>query len=264
MLAKGKTDKATAWVYVRDDRPFGGNDPPAAIFHYSRGRGGEHPERHLSQFTGLLQADAYAGFNRLFDPERQPAPATLALCWAHSRRKFFELADVGKKGKGKKQNLISPMALDAVKRIDALFEIEREINGCDAAQRLQVRQEKSKPLMVDLEHWMRDERAKLSRHAEVAKAFDSHERHLVKSHHYMCFPFPASDVRDKLLGKYGKGRINSHPVAKTSLGEPLSLLHEAQLEETRPHYMTAFCSQSNARFVTLTSGKADQALRIST
>ncbi len=94
VLAKGKTDTGRLWVYVRDDTPFGGTDPPAALFYYSRDRSGEHPERHLAGYSGILQADAYAGYNRLFRPDREPGPVTAAFCMAHARRKFFELADI--------------------------------------------------------------------------------------------------------------------------------------------------------------------------
>jgi transposase len=88
VLAKGKTITGRLWTYVRDDRPCGGPDPPAAIFFYSRDRGGEHPRRHLATYAGILQADAYAGFNELYDPKRQPGPITEAACWAHGRRKL--------------------------------------------------------------------------------------------------------------------------------------------------------------------------------
>ena len=173
VLAKGKTDIGRLWVYVRDDRPFGGPAPPAALFYYSRDRAGEHPERHLAGFTGLLQADAYSGYNGLYEAGRQPAPVLDGLCWSHSRRKFFELADIAANAKrGKNATPISPMALEAVTRIDALFEIERAINGLPPDQRLAVRTEKSAPLVAELEAWMRAERARLSRHAPVAKAID--------------------------------------------------------------------------------------------
>ena len=94
ILAKGKTDTGRAWVYVRDDRPFGGADPPAVLFRASRDRSGDHPDEHLRGFTGILQADAYAGYNRLLASDRQPGPVVEAVCWAHARRKFFELADI--------------------------------------------------------------------------------------------------------------------------------------------------------------------------
>ena len=173
VLAKGKTDTARAWVYVRDDRPFGGPDPPAALFRYSRNRSGDHPVEHLRDFAGILQADAYAGYRRLYEPGRSPAPVTEALCWAHGRRKFYELADIAAgKRRGKHAPPISPLAVEVVKRIDALFDIEREINGTPAWRRLAIRHERSAPLVAELEDWMRTERARLSRHASVAAAMD--------------------------------------------------------------------------------------------
>lgn len=173
ILAKGKTDTGRAWVYVRDDQPFGGTAPPAALFYASRDRSGDHPERHLAGFAGILQADAYGGYGRLYRPERSPAPITQALCWSHARRKFFELADIAASSRrGKTVTPISPLALEAVERIDALFDIEREINGLNAEQRLAVRRDKSVPILAELGEWMRAERAKLSRHAPVAKAMD--------------------------------------------------------------------------------------------
>lgn len=171
VLAKGKTATGRAWVYVRDDRPFGGRNPPAAVFYYSRDRTGEHPERHLQSYGGILQADAYAGFNRLYDGARKPSPLLEAACWSHSRRKFFVLADVTARARGK-PSVIAPLALEAVKRIDAIFAIEREINGRPAEERLAVRCARTAPLVSDLEAWMRNERGKLSRHSEVAKAMD--------------------------------------------------------------------------------------------
>ena len=177
VLAKTKTDTARAWVYVRDDRPFGGPDPPAALFHYSRDRSGKHPERHLTGFSGILQGDAYAGYNGLFKPGRSPCPLIEALCWAHARRKFFVLADIAAAAKrraktGKQGAILSPLAFEAVKRIDALFDIEREINGMSAEERLAVRAERAAPVLAALEAWLRAERARLSRHAPVAKAMD--------------------------------------------------------------------------------------------
>ena len=127
LLARGGTKTARLWTYVRDDRPFGGNAPPAVVFRFSGDRGGEHSTGHLTGWQGILQADAYAGYNQLYDPKRVPGPVASALCWAHARRKFFELADVEKNiRKGKNAKEISPIAFEAVRRIDALFEIERD------------------------------------------------------------------------------------------------------------------------------------------
>ncbi|ANM13624.1 UNVERIFIED_ORG: transposase [Rhizobium aethiopicum] len=173
ILAKGKTDTGRIWTYVRDDRPFGGLSPPAALYYASRDRRQEHPERHLKTFTGILQADAYGGYNPLFKVDRDPDPLTQALCWAHSRRKFFVLADIAANAtRGKNATPISPMALEAVKRIDALFDIEREINGLAADQRLERRRRDSLPLVDDLQAWLQTERSKLSRSSPVAEAID--------------------------------------------------------------------------------------------
>jgi transposase len=171
VLAKNQTHKGRLWVYVRDDHPFGGRAPPGAAFFYSRDRTGEHPERHLQDYGGILQADAYAGFNRLYEAGRRPGPITEAACWAHSRRKFFELADVAAKARGKLA-VIAPLAFEAVRRIDLIFDIEREINGKSAEQRLAVRAARVVPLVTDLATWMKAEYAKLSRHSEVAKAMN--------------------------------------------------------------------------------------------
>ena len=171
LLAKGKTVQARLWTYVRDDRPFGGHDPPAAVYFFSRDRSGDHPERHLGHYGGILQADAYAGFNALYKDDRV-RPITEAACWAHARRKFFVLVDVTNKAKSKKPLIISPIAAEAVRRFDAIFERERSINGLLPEQRLAMRTKKIAPLVQAFEVWMRAERAKLSRHAEVAKAMD--------------------------------------------------------------------------------------------
>jgi hypothetical protein len=172
VLAKGQTVTGRAWVYVRDDRPFAGIDPPAALFFYSRDRSGEHPERHLDGFNGILQADAFAGFNRLYDQGRKPGPIGEAACWAHARRKFFVLADISARSRKRTPAAISPLALEAVRRIDAIFEAERTVNGRPPQQRLAARAEHTAPLVASLEAWMRSERRALSRHTDAAKAMD--------------------------------------------------------------------------------------------
>jgi transposase len=176
VLAKGKTDIGRCWVYVRDDRPFGGPDPPAAMFYYSRDRGGEHAQAHLADYTGIFQADAFGGYNKLYEADRKPGPILEAACWAHARRPFFVMADLAanarRTAQGKTPGVISPLALEAVRRIDALFDIERSINGQSAERRRAVRQELSAPLVVDLEQWLREQRPKLSRGNDLAKAMD--------------------------------------------------------------------------------------------
>ena len=162
VLAKNKTATARLWTYVRDDRPFAGPGPPAALFYYSHNRNGEHPARHLAGYHGILQADAYAGFGDLYDARRRPGPITEAACWSHGRRNFFVIADTGK----------APLATEAVRRIDAIFAIEREINGIAADDRRTARQNRVAPLVGELADWMRAERSRLSRHADTAKAMD--------------------------------------------------------------------------------------------
>jgi hypothetical protein len=107
VLAKGHCRTGRIWTYVRDDRPFGGADPPAAVFFYSPDRAGIHPERHLAGYSGILQADAYAGFNTVYKSDRPGGTITEAGCWAHARRKLFELADIASKARNQKSTTIS-------------------------------------------------------------------------------------------------------------------------------------------------------------
>jgi transposase len=176
VLARGKTDLGRCWVYVRDDRPFSGPAPPAAMFYYSRDRSGAHPVRHLADYAGILQADAYSGYNKLYEADRRPGPIIEAGCWVHARRPFFVQADIAtnarRKAEGKTAGVISPLALEAVRRIDALFEIERSINGQSIETRQQARQELSAPLIADLEGWLHEHRPKLSRGNDLARAMD--------------------------------------------------------------------------------------------
>jgi len=102
VMARGQTDTARVWVYVRDDRPFGGSGPPCAVFYYSRDRAGIHPQTHLAGYSGIFQADAYGGYNKLYELTRSPGPIIEAACWSHARRKFFELADIAR-------NLMAPL-----------------------------------------------------------------------------------------------------------------------------------------------------------
>ena len=159
-----------------DDRPFGGSDPPAAMFYYSRDRRGEHPQAHLANYSGILQADAFGGYTKLYEPPRSPGPIREAACWVHARRPFFAMADLEenarRKAAGKKEIALSPIAIEIVRRIDALFAIERTINGQNADQRKAVRQAQSAPLVADLEAYMREQCAKLSRGHDLTKAMN--------------------------------------------------------------------------------------------
>ena len=176
VLAAGKTDTGRCWVYVRDDRPFGGAGPPAAMFYYSRNRRGEHPQSHLVGYSGILQADAYDGYGKLYQADRKPGPIREAACWVHARRPFFAMADIEenarRKAAGKKEIPLSPIAIEVVRRIDALFEIERAINGKSAAERQAVRQKLSRPLVENLQVYLCEQLARLSRGHDLAKAIN--------------------------------------------------------------------------------------------
>ncbi|HQT11732.1 IS66 family transposase [Reyranella sp.] len=148
------------WTYVRDDRPFAGPDPPAAIYYFSLDRTAAHPEAHLARWHVLMQADAHSGYNRLYETDRKPAPILKVACWAHARRCFFDLARLNK----------APIGIEAVARIDALFAIEREINGLPPAERQHIRQDRSKPLVDALGVWLREQHTRVSSNGKTAKA----------------------------------------------------------------------------------------------
>ena len=152
----GKTKTGRLWTYVRDDRPFGSTAAPAVWFAYSPDRGGKHPEEHLRKFRGALQADAYAGFNGLYEDGRIQEVA----CWAHVRRKFYDLA----------QAHGSPTAKEALERIGALYAIEAEIRGRPPDERRQVRQTRARPLLDSLHEWLKTILTKLSRKSDTTAA----------------------------------------------------------------------------------------------
>ncbi len=155
----GKTKTGRLWTYVRDDRPAGSTDPPAVLFRYSPDRKGERPRAHLEAFRGILQADAYGGFNGLY--EREHEPLIEAACWAHARRKFYDIHVATD----------SPLALEALRRIGALYAIEADIRGRLPAERQAVRQERAVPLLQDLNVWLHATvRHEGSRKSELAGA----------------------------------------------------------------------------------------------
>lgn len=153
---EGKTKTGRLWTYVRDDRPAGAVTPPAVWFAYSPNRRGEHPQAHLKSFKGILQADAYAGFNALF------ADGTIqeAACWAHVRRKFFDVHKAH----------ASPLAAEALRRIGALYAIESELRGKLPTERQRVRQARAGPLLASLHAWLHDTLRSLSQKSALAEA----------------------------------------------------------------------------------------------
>jgi transposase len=153
----GKTKTGRLWVYARDERPFAGARPPAALFFYSPDRKGEHPKDHLKDFRGIIHADGYAGFNQLFAGNR----IIEAACWAHVRRKFFDVHAA----------TASPLAQEALKRIGDLYAVERSITGSPPDHRRRERQQRSKPIAEALRAWAEQTLPRLSRKSELAKAF---------------------------------------------------------------------------------------------
>ncbi len=152
----GKTKTGRLWTYVRDDRPAGSEVAPAVWFAYSPDRKGEHPEAHLSSFRGTLQADGYAGFNRVYEK----GAIQEAACWAHVRRKFFDL----------QQAHASPVASEALARIGQLYAIESEIRGRPPSERCEARQARTRPLLDSLKLWLEASLARLSKKSEAALA----------------------------------------------------------------------------------------------
>jgi len=152
----GKTKTGRLWTYVREDRPAGDATPAAVWFAYTPDRKGEHPQAHLSNFTGTLQADGYAGFDQVYGTGR----IREAACWAHVRRKFYDLVVAHK----------SPVATEALERIGALYAIEKEIRGRSPEERREVRNERARPLLESLKQWLDATLVKLSRKSDTALA----------------------------------------------------------------------------------------------
>jgi transposase len=155
-----KTKTGYFWALARDDRPWGGGAPPGVAFTYAPGRGGINAERILQGFSGILQVDGYAGYNRLIAPERIGPDIRLAYCWAHARRKLVEIT----------RNGTAPIAEEGVKRIGELYRIEAELRGLDPQQRLAGRQERSEPLITDMLAWLVSHRARVGTKSPLGEA----------------------------------------------------------------------------------------------
>jgi len=157
---RGRTKTGYFWALARDDRPWQGSAPPAVVYSYAPGRRGDYAMALLKGYTGVLQTDGYAGYRALADPKRAGGPATLAFCWAHWRRQFFDLA----------KSPPAPIATEALKRIAEVYEIEAEIRSKSAAERREVRQEKTKPLVAALRGWLETNLARLAGGSTIAQA----------------------------------------------------------------------------------------------
>lgn len=155
-----KTKTGYFWALARDDRPWDGGAPPGVAFTYAPGRGGQHAERILRGFSGILQVDGYAGYNRLIAPDRVGPDIQLAYCWAHARRKLVEIT----------RNGSAPIAEDGVKRIGELYRIEAELRGLNPEARLAGRQERSAPLVADMQAWLVHHRARVATKSPLGDA----------------------------------------------------------------------------------------------
>ena len=156
---RGRTKTGYLWAIARDDRPWGGTDPPAVAYLYAPGRGGEHAIRHLAGFSGTLQVDGYVAYDALTDAKRAGGPLTLAFCWSHFRRRFYEIAKGGN----------APIAAEALERIGALYKIEAEIRGCSPDERCAQRQSRTKPLIESLKTWLERQLARVPGRSTIAK-----------------------------------------------------------------------------------------------
>ncbi|CAM3818158.1 IS66 family transposase [Klebsiella variicola] len=163
VLAPGrkKTKTGRIWTYVRDDRNAGSSDPPAAWFAFSPDRQGMHPQQHLRHYHGVLQADAFAGYDRFFSAEREGGPLTEAACWAHARRKIHDLYI----------STQTATAEEVLERIGELYAVEEAIRGLPATERLAARQFQSKPLLASLHEWLVEKSATLSKKSRLGEAF---------------------------------------------------------------------------------------------
>lgn len=156
----GKTKTGYFWALARDDRPWSGIAPPGVAFTYAPGRSGQYAEQILQGFSGILQVDGYAGYNRLVAPDRVGPNIQLAYCWAHARRKLIEITRTGS----------SPIAEDGIKRIGELYKIETELRGLNPEARLAVRKTQSEPLIIDMQTWLAHHRARVSAKAPLGEA----------------------------------------------------------------------------------------------
>jgi transposase len=156
---RGRTKKGYFWAIARDDRPWSGPDPPAVAYTYAPGRGAVHALKLLEHYRGIVQCDGYAAYKTIADASCGEA-ITLAFCWAHLRRKFFDIAKDGS----------APIASEALERIAALYAIEKTIRGRDAGERRAVRQDKSKPLVLALKAWFEQQLARVSGKSPIAEA----------------------------------------------------------------------------------------------
>ena len=155
----GKTKTGYLWAIARDDRPWGGDGAPAVAYSYAPGRGGQHAAKLLDGFNGVLQVDGYAAYKKLAAPTRPGGPVTLAYCWSHLRRQFYEVYVGGN----------APIAIEALARIKLLYDIEAEVRGLPPELRRAIRRQRSKPVIEALKPWFEDSLARMSKGSKLAE-----------------------------------------------------------------------------------------------
>lgn len=231
-----RTKTGYLWALARDDRPWGGADPPGVAYCYAPGRGGEHAEKFLEGFSGILQVDAYAGYNRLTRADRPDGPLRLAYCWSHARRKLHEIAS----GRS------APIAEEGLRRIAEFYRVEAEIRGRSPEHRLDVRQTRSAPLVDAFGDWVEDHRARVSAKSPLGEAL----RYIFKLWDGLCLFLEDgriemdSNAVERAIRPIALNRKNAlfagHDEGGRSWGVIASLIETAKLNGVEPHaYLTS-------------------------
>lgn len=208
----GQTKHGYFWSIARDDRPWGGKDPPVAIYLYAPGRGSEYAITKLEGFSGILQVDGYAAYKCLLDPKREGGPLTLAYCWSHVRRRYYEIAKGGPKG------IRAPIANEALLRIQKLYRIEKEIRGRSADQRREARQAMAKPIVETLRPWFEHQLERVSAGSTTAKAIRYTLNHWDGLLQYL------DDGRIEILPTRSSGRSGLWPYREKTRSSPTRML----------------------------------------
>lgn len=230
-----RTKTGYFWSLARDDRPWGGADPPGVVYCYAPGRGGNHAEAILSGFAGVLQVDGYQGYNRLIGQDRAEGTIQLAYCWAHARRKLHEIAKGGS----------APIAEEGLKRIAELYRIEQNIRGLPPAERLRVRQAEATPKVDAFGNWVEEQRARVSAKSDLGQAL----RYIFKLWGGLRLYLEDGRVEmdtnavERAIRPIALNRKNAlfagHDVGAENWGIIASLIETAKLNDIEPHaYLT--------------------------
>ena len=229
---RGRTKTGWLWALARDDRAWGGPDPPGVVYFYAPGRGGEHAEKFLDGFDGILQVDGYAGYNRLTGPGRKGgAPLRLAFCWSHARRRLREIHDSSG----------SEIAAEGLRRIAGLYAIEAEIRGSSAERRLAERQARSAPLVEAFGDWLKQQRARVSPKSRLGEKLAYIARHWDGLRLFLADGRVEMDSNnvENLIRPIALNRKNAlfagHDEGAAAWGRIASLIETAKLNGVNPH-----------------------------